>query len=178
MNRYQQGGYIDVHDVDGRLVRIIFIHDDLLRTRETLLAEVQVLKGFAAAYSRGEPVSLDFFPSMPRIVMIRAFDSTMVIRTTRESCQLLMLSLVKSFWSSKILHRNLSKIRILDVLINTSTALVCILQLRTSASIQVSQSLIRRCGNNQRREKASTCIPRTMTCSKAMKDGIDKVQVQ
>lgn len=51
-------GHFDAEDIDGRPIRIVYINEDEKRTEKIIKAEVEVLREFAAAYTRGEPVSL------------------------------------------------------------------------------------------------------------------------
>lgn len=57
MGRCSKRGYIDTKASNGRKLRIIYLHDDEKRSADRLKLEIDVLKEFAAAYTRGDGVS-------------------------------------------------------------------------------------------------------------------------
>lgn len=57
MVNYEKRGHVDVENIDRGSRLIVYINEDDKRTAKVFEAEVEVLTAFAAAYTRGEPVS-------------------------------------------------------------------------------------------------------------------------
>jgi hypothetical protein len=55
---YQKAGFVDTTATDGRNLRVIYLHDDDYRDEATLNAEIEVLRSFAAACTRGDEARL------------------------------------------------------------------------------------------------------------------------
>jgi hypothetical protein len=57
MVQHERRGHVHVKVVDGGPLLIVYINEDDKRTAKVIEAEVEVLRAFAAAYTRSEPVS-------------------------------------------------------------------------------------------------------------------------
>ncbi|KAH8781192.1 hypothetical protein F5883DRAFT_638044 [Diaporthe sp. PMI_573] len=63
MVKYERRGHSDVEDTDGGPLLIVYINEDDKRTAKVIEAEVEVLRAFAAAYTRGEPDDKGLLPA-------------------------------------------------------------------------------------------------------------------
>lgn len=67
MPAYHKAGVLNTTAVDGRNLRVIYLHDDDSRDEAMINEEVDVLRSFAAACTKGETVIAYYRPVQSRL---------------------------------------------------------------------------------------------------------------